>query len=212
MIDILRRCRIAPDLDVGTIDKNTESSALVRELNTLTALCFGKEVPLAETEERFVHSDVVQLLLHGKEVVGYAFNDRLQLVGHPVNYFSSCFVHPFHRGGVYVPFNHARYKEIPVDVVLTRTQNPRVYAGFARFCQEGDFVLYPNATGEVGEESRAIANAFAPGCGDDQVCRGIYGRELMADTPKADGSIAQLFESLVPEQGDAMVLVGIKKN
>lgn len=211
MVEILRRCRIAPGLDVGTIDKNTESSALVRELNTLTALCFGKEVLLTETEERFVHSDVVQLLLKGEDVVGYAFNDRLRLASHPVNYFSSCFVHPDHRGGVYVPFNHARYKEIPVDVVVTRTQNPRVYAGFARFCQEGGFILYPNATGEVREESLAIASAFAPDCGHDQVCRGIYGRELMADTPSARESIAQLFGSLVPKQGDAIVLVGIKK-
>ena len=168
-------------------------------------------MPLEETQERFAHSDVVQLLMLGESVVGYAFNDHLQLAGHDVNYFSSCFVHPEHRGGVYVPFNHARYAEIPTNVIATRTQNPRIYAGFQRFCEEEGFQLFPDTRGMVCQESLAVAQAFASDCRDDQICRGVYGRELMANTPRAHGSIASLFENLKPEHGDAMVLIGIRK-
>ncbi|MBI2102947.1 hypothetical protein HYT55_03855 [Candidatus Woesearchaeota archaeon] len=207
---VIRKSSISTQLDVVTIDKGSGSSALVRELNHLTALCFGKEVPLVETEERFAQSDVVQLLLAGEEVVGYSFNDRLRLAGRDVNYFSSCFVHPDHRGGVYVPFNRARYREIPEDVVVTRTQNPRIYAGFQRFCAEEGFRLFPDVKGMVSADSRAIAHAFAADCNQDQICRGIYGRELMADTPRAYGSITSLFENIRPEQGDAIVLVGMR--
>ncbi len=205
------RKSITDSLDVVTIEKSTSSQEVVQRLNHLTALCFGKDVPFEETQERFAHSDVVQLLMHGKSVVGYAFNDRLQLAGHDVNYFSSCFVHPEHRGGVYVPFNHARYAVIPTKVIVTRTQNPRIYAGFKRFCEEEGFQLFPNIFGIISPESVAIARAFASDCSGDQICYGVYGRELMANTPRADRSIASLFETIKPEQGDAMVLVGIKE-
>ncbi len=211
MYTILRRKSITKTLDAVTIEKSGSSPEVVEKLNHLTALCFGKDVPLAETQERFIHSDVVQLLLHRETVVGYAFNDHLQLAGHDVNYFSSCFVHPEHRGGVYVPFNHARYAEIPMNVIATRTQNPRIYAGFKRFCEEQGFRLFPDISGVVCRESVAVAQAFAPNCSNDQICYNIYGRELMADTPRADRSIASLFETIKAERGDAVVLVGIRK-
>ncbi len=206
----INRKSITETLDVVTIEKSSSSQKVVQRLNHLTALCFGKDVPLEETQERFAHSDVVQLLMHGENVVGYAFNDHLQLAGHDVNYFSSCFVHPEHRGGVYVPFNHARYAEIPAKVIVTRTQNPRIYAGFKRFCEEEGFQLFPNTLGAVSQESVAIAQAFASDCRADQICYGVYGRELMANTPKAGHSIASLFEMIRPEKGDAVVLVGMK--
>ncbi len=211
MFTTLRRKSITSTLDAVTIEKSSSLPEVVQRLNHLTALCFGKDVPLDETQERFAHSDVVQLLLHGETVVGYAFNDHLQLAGHDVNYFSSCFVHPDHRGGVYVPFNHARYAEIPTNVIATRTQNPRIYAGFRRFCEEQGFQLFPDDRGCVNEQSLAVSKAFAPGCSDDQICYGVYGRELMADTPRANRSIASLFENIKAERGDAMVLVGIKE-
>ncbi len=211
MFTELNRKSITDCLDVVTIEKSGSSSEVVQRLNHLTALCFGKDVPLKETEERFAHSDVIQLLMHGKCVVGYAFNDHLQLAGHDVNYFSSCFVHPEHRGGVYVPFNRVRYKEIPTAVIATRTQNPRIYAGFKRFCEEEGFQLFPDPFGRVCTESLAVAQAFASDCSEDQICHSIYGRELMANTPRAQGYIVSLFETIKPECGDAMVLVGIKK-
>ena len=72
------------------------------------------------------------------------------------------------------------------------------------------FRLFPDVKGIVCDDSRAIAHAFAADCDHDQICPGIYGRELMADTPRAHGSITSLFENIKPGQGDAIVLVGIR--
>ena len=75
------RKKITSTLDAVVIEKDGTSSELIKALNALTARCFEKEVPLQETEERFNGSDVIQLLLQGREIVGYAFNDSFQLVG-----------------------------------------------------------------------------------------------------------------------------------
>src|SRR3989344_4210937 len=60
-------------------------------------------------------------------------------------------------------------------LVMTRTQNPKVYSAFHKLCVESCRMLSPSFDGAVDKESLALARAFFSGCTDKQICNGGYG-------------------------------------
>jgi hypothetical protein len=193
---------------VKKLNPREQSKDLVFELNKLTAKCFGKDVPLHETEDRFASADFLFVLENESGVVGYAFNDMLDLAGHRVNYFSSGFLDPAWRGrGLYRKLNLERVKAIPLNFILTRTQHPKVVSGFEHVCRKLDFQVSLDG---ISSSALEIARAFAPNCDENLVCSAVYGRELMANTPLPEYGTQKVLGSLNPNVGDAIILVGEK--
>ena len=191
------------------LDPKAQPESLVHELNVLTANAFGKDVPMEETQERFDSADVLLLLEREGKIVGYGFNDILTLAGQKVNYFGSGFIAPEAQGfGLYGILKKARVEAVDADVIMTRTQNPRVVSGFARLCDTLGFEMSPSEI--IKPEALAIARAYAPECTDGMVCHGVYGRELMGETPNPLGLAAGILRDVNPEKGDGIILVGKK--
>ena len=192
------------------LEVRTPSLEEVVDLNRLTAICFGKEVPLDETHERCGEADKIFLLKKNGEIVGYAFNNSMKLNGYNIHYFGSAFVKPELQGGVYHLLNEERIKAIESDIIMARTQNPKIYSGFQRLGREFGYTMSQDAKGVTKDLGLRVARAYSPDCTSRQICKGVYGRELMANTPKALGDTAVIFENIDTKAGDAIILVGIR--
>lgn len=199
------------DCLVRRLDPRSQDEGLIVTLNELTARCFGKEVPLHETRDRFADAHVLFLVEQAGTVIGYAFNDLINLAGKKVNYWGSGFIAPEAQGrGLYDALNRERVRTIDADVIMTRTQNPRVVQAFKRQCDEQGFDFVPAPGQPIPVSALAIGRAYAKDCTDGLVCPGVYGRELMAKTPLPNGFAAQALQGVNPSNGDALILLGLK--
>ena len=212
------RTEVQFDMDTRIVveDPRKVSDSQIISLNGITARCFGKDVPLQETIDHIGEAEVLSLLMIKGDIRGYSLNSGLVLNETPVNYFGSGFIDPsLHDKGYYGLLNRHRaslikYMDsvIPRDVIMTRTQNPKVYRAFNRLCLESGRIISPSFDCKVDEESLAIARAFFGGCTDGQICNDVYGRELMASTPKPDDATRKVMGQLDVFLGDAIILVG----
>ncbi len=188
-----------------------EQEILVRDLNTISVDAFNKPTPLEETRERTVGVDTIFLIKSGTEVVGYTTNDRMTLDNHAVNYFSSAlFKRKVQQEGLYQKVNDLRVEFQPSDNIMTRTQNPLVVQGFRSLCQRHGFLIHPDSANSTPEPIIRIARAYAPLAGEDLICRGVYGRALMDETPVPRENVRELFQRMNIPQGDAVILIGTK--
>ncbi|KKP93359.1 MAG: hypothetical protein UR98_C0005G0011 [Parcubacteria group bacterium GW2011_GWA1_36_12] len=187
---------------------NLKHSQIV-DLNRITARCFGKDVPLQETIDHVHEANVLTLLMVRGEIKGYGLNSKLVLNGTDVNYFGSGFIDPdLHNRRHYSALNAYRDLIIQTDTIMTRTQNPKIYSAFRKLCFESGRNSSPSSNGEIDEVSLSLARAFFLGCTDEQICRGVYGRELMSATPKPDEATKHVMGKLDASLGDAVILVG----
>lgn len=185
-----------------------EKEILIGELNAITKDAFDKDVPMEETRERTVEVDMIYLVRNGEDVVGYMTNDIMTLAGHKVTYFSSAFLKREVQGnGLYNLINEFRLGTAN-GVIMTRTQNPLVMKGFHDLCKQHGFQFFPN--GIMREEVLMMAREYSPNVEDDLICRGVYGRELMSETPLPNHETRELFDKLDVKKGDGVILIGIK--
>ncbi|PIN75684.1 hypothetical protein COV18_02445 [Candidatus Woesearchaeota archaeon CG10_big_fil_rev_8_21_14_0_10_37_12] len=201
---------VIEQLDKATID---DPETVISALNEITAGVFGKPVPYQETVDRFREAELIFLVRDPRtnKIAGYSFNDRVEVEGKTANYFGSGFIHPESQGGGwYHTLNDRRIAAMPANVLITRTQNPIVYAGMAALAKRQGYKLSPTPDGELTSSGLAIARAKFPECDDSMVCRGVYGRELMARTPEPKKPLASLFERIDISRGDGFVLVAEK--
>lgn len=183
-------------------------------LNGITARCFQKEVPLDETVDHVRSSDSLHLIQKGEKVIGYGLNSRLNILGTTVNYFGSGFIDPDYQDkglGLYEELNLIRFRGIPTKVIMTRTQNPKVYSAFGTLCLSLGFRFSPCTERKVDKFALSLARSHFSDCDDRQFCRGAYGRELMIKTPLARGAVANVMRHLNVKNGDAVVLVGLSR-
>ncbi len=205
------RMEVLLDGDVRIVveDPSHLHDSQIRALNGVTTRCFGKDVPLQETIDHMREAEALSLLMVKGEIRGYSLNSRLVLNRTPVNYFGSGFIDPdLPNCGYYASMNRHRDSLIQTDVLMTRTQNPKVYSAFHKLCLESGRMLSPSFDGAVDKESLALARAFFSGCTDKQICNGVYGRELMFATPKPDETTRKVLGDLDVSLGDAVILVG----
>ena len=194
-------------INIQKLDPREQKSDLVIALNKITARAFGKDVPIEETEERFRDADALFLVNDRNKVVGYGFNDIINLDGKTVNYFGSGFIEPEFQGqGLYEILNKERVQGILADVIMTRTQNPKVVSGFSRVCENLGYKISSN--GMMTPSALRIARAYAPECTSELVCKGIYGRELMGNTPSPKRETARILSNVDPKKGDGIILIG----
>ncbi len=199
------------------LNPKTQSRGLIKILNDITAQCFGKDVPLDETIERFSKADHLFLVRRESLLVGYALNDHLRLdiegSGVEVNYWGSGFMLPEERGQrLYNLLNQSRMAAIPsAGVIMTRTQCPPVASGFKRVCDQWGYELVPADDGSIDFRALLLARAQFPSCTSTLHCPGVYGRELMAKTPLAQGYAAVALQGVNPQVGDARILVGMRR-
>ena len=187
------------------------SDLQIKELNRITANCFAKDVPLDETVEHVREAHLLTLIIMGNSIKGYGLNSRIVFGDVAVNYFGSGFIDPsLHNRNLYSILNSCRDSTIGIDTIMTRTQNPRVYSAFRRLCLNTGRVISPLSDGRIDNLSLYLARAFFPLCTSEQVCLGVYGRELMAETPKPDESTKSVMGKLDNSVGDAVILVGRK--
>jgi hypothetical protein len=199
------------EIDILARDPSRMSDCEIKDLNEITAKCFGKNVPLQETYEHIAEADFLSLLMVDGKIRGYGLNSGMQLVGCSVNYFGSGFIDPeLHDCGLYLPLNEHRIEIFPASALMTRTQNPKVFSGFGRMCLENGFEISPSKDGSIDKKSLEMAREFSPSCTNEQVCIGAYGRELMSDTPAPLDSVANVMGKLNVSRGDGVILIGRK--
>lgn len=190
-----------------------EQEVLVKELNAISIDAFKKSTPIEETWERTVGVDVIYLIKDVKDanrIVGYTTNDMMMLEGQTVNYFSSAlFKREIQQQGLYKMVNDLRLETHPSDIIMTRTQNPLVEAGFKHLCSDNGIVFFPNGV-PTTQEIMIIARAYAPSVNEKLICEGVYGRALMDETPKPVGDIVGMFKGLNIDRGDGIILIGKK--
>ena len=185
------------------------SDLQIADLNKITARCFGKDVPLQETIEHVREAHLLTLLMVNEGIRGYGLNSRLVLNGTNVNYFGSGFIDPdLHNHNLYALLNNRRDLTMETDTIMTRTQNPKVYSAFRKLCLNTGRNVSPCFDGRIDGASLSLARAFFPECTDKQVCNGVYGRELMAETPRPDELTRFIMGKLDKSAGDAVILVG----
>ncbi|MBI4152604.1 hypothetical protein HY495_02740 [Candidatus Woesearchaeota archaeon] len=185
---------------------------ILPELYDVALNAFGKWLPKEAIEERTTKASLVVLLSQAERIVGYAVNDLLSLAGHDVNYFASGFLRREYQGrGLYAELNRARAALLPTKVMMTRTQNPVVYAQFRKLCLERGYACEP-AGEQISPEALTIARTYSPAVEDSLIVRGVYWeRSLMADTPPAKGELEKkIWSQLNVEKGDAVIIVGIR--
>ncbi|HLC85418.1 MAG TPA: hypothetical protein VJH22_06515 [Candidatus Nanoarchaeia archaeon] len=198
------------------LNPKEQARELIQVLNDITAECFGKDVPLEETIERFQKADHLFLVIPASEIIGYALNDELHLVVEggivKVNYWGSGFILPEYRGqGLYNRLNKERVEAIPfASVIMTRTQCPPVAVDFRRVCVQYGFEVVPAEDGSIDGRALLIARAQFPSCTATLHCPKVYGRELMDKTPEPEGYAKIALADVDPKRGDARVLVGIR--
>ncbi|MFH1173906.1 MAG: hypothetical protein V1725_02125 [archaeon] len=179
---------------------------IVRQLNDISTDAFNKYTPLDETRERTMGVDRIYLIEKGTDVLGYATNHRMKLAGENVNYFSSAlFTRALQGKRIYKQLNKLRLQHLPSDIIMTRTQNPIVVHAFRKLCEETGRDCFPN--GKLDQHALHIAHAYAD-CSDEMICKGVYGRQLMDNTPAPGREERALFSTLDIEQGDAVILIG----
>ncbi|HLC85416.1 MAG TPA: hypothetical protein VJH22_06505 [Candidatus Nanoarchaeia archaeon] len=118
--------RVSGDALIRRLDPRSQGEGIITALNGLTARCFGKEVPLQETCERFADATTLFLVEQAGTIVGYAFNDMLTLAGQRVNYWGSGFIAPEAQGkGLYDALNRERVRTIDADVIIQDAESSR---------------------------------------------------------------------------------------
>ena len=189
------------------------------DLNGITSRCFGKEVPLEETRKQFGEADFLSVVMLEEQVRGYGLNSKFSLNESVINYFGSGFIDPLlHDKELYARLNAFRINLISANAIMTRTQNPKVYSGFTRLCKDNNFLFSPDATSNIDQKCLSLAKefcthtggAFSSTCNDEQICKNIYGRELMRNTPIPNERSNKVMSKLNISQGDAIILVGRK--
>lgn len=207
-------------LEIVVKQGRSVSDEEIMQLNLITANCFGKEVPLEETRKQFEEAELLSLLMLDNTIKGYGLNSHLNLDCTQVNYFGSGFIDPeFQDRKLYSQFTRVRTELIVTPVIMTRTQNPKVFSGFTRLCQDRGLAMSPDSQGNVNNRSLELAKtfsnhgggAFDSSCDDMQICRGLYGRELMANTPLPNDTTRRVMGELDVPKGDAIILVGGKQ-
>ena len=182
---------------------------LVRELNAISIDAFNKPTPPEETWERTVRVGRIYLLKDSGRIVGYATNALMELNGIGVNYFSSALLRrEVQNKGLYGPLNRLRVETIDSDVIMTRTQNPLVVKGFLSLCEQLGMQGFPNGISPT-ERVMDIARAYSPNVDPDMVCKGVYGRALMDNTPNPCKSIEHICSKLDVDRGDGLILIGV---
>ncbi len=174
---------------------------------------FGKWLPAEAIESRTAEGSLVLVLYQEERIIGYAVNDLLSLAGREVNYFASGFLRREMQGnGLYSEMNRLRAELLPANVMMTRTQNPLVYAQFKKLCDEKKYRLEPQGR-IVQKETLAIARAYSPEVEESMIVRGIYwNRSLMDDTPMPRGEMERrIWSNLTVEKGDALIIIGDKR-
>ncbi len=197
--------------------ENEEDARSVRtilpELYRVALDAFGKWLPAEAIESRTAEASLVMVLYQEERILGYAVNDLLTLAGKEVNYFASGFLRREMQGnGLYSEMNRLRVDLLPSDIIMTRTQNPIVYAQFRKLCEEKRYKFEPQ--GEVvREETLAIAQAYSPEVERSMIVRGVYWkRSLMDDTPTPRGDLEKrIWSNLNVKNGDAVIIVGRRK-
>lgn len=189
-----------------------EQEVLVKELNSISVDAFNKATPIEETWERTVGVDCIFLIKEKEKIVGYATNDVMEISGKKVNYFSSAlFRREIQSKGLYHEINKIRRDHIEgMDFLMTRTQNPMVYSGFKRLCEEGDREIFPNGK-DTPDDVMGIAKGYSSIVNKHMVCEGVYGRALMDDTPLPNAGSASVFSHVNMSRGDGMILIGARK-
>ena len=94
---------------------------------------------------------------------------------------------------------------------MTRTQNPKVMHGFNHLCQSFNYSMNPSIEGIIDSFALKVAKSQYQDCNDQMICKNAYGRELMANTPKPTDFTKHMVKDLDVDNGDAIVLVGIKQ-
>ncbi|MBI2102419.1 hypothetical protein HYT55_01150 [Candidatus Woesearchaeota archaeon] len=197
-------------------EKRSDGEAVRRilpELYDVALDAFGKWLPKEAIEERTAEASLVVLLSQAERIVGYAVNDLLSLAGENVNYFASGFLRREYQGrGLYAELNRTRAALLPASIMMTRTQNPIVYAQFRKMCLNLGYVCDPER-GEISKEALTLARAYSPEVEDSLIVRGVYWkRSLMTDTPPAQGELEKkIWSQLHVEKGDAVIIVGRRK-
>ncbi len=188
----------------------TEQIDLVKTLNAISIEAFDKATPMQETWERTILADRIYLVKQNEEIVGYATNDDLKLNGKIVNYFGSAlFKRKIQLRGLYNLLNVIRLESEHDGIIMTRTQNPVVMHNFKKLCVENNYLFFPNKTASSDDIMR-IAKEYSNTVDADFICKGVYGRELMNETPKPIGKITDLFTSLNLSEGDGLIMIGSK--
>ncbi len=174
---------------------------------------FGKWLPAEAIESRTAEASLVLVLYQKGRIIGYAVNDLLSLAGKEVNYFASGFLRREMQGkGLYSEMNRLRAELLPANVMMTRTQNPLVYAQFRKLCDEKRYQLEPQER-IVPEDTLAIARAYSPEVEESLIVRGVYwNRSLMDDTPMPKGEMERrIWSNLTVEKGDALIIIGERR-
>ena len=185
---------------------------ILPELYDVALDAFGKWLPKEAIEERTVEASLVVLLSQAERIVGYAVNDLLSLAGHDVNYFASGFLRREYQGrGLYAELNRVRAALLPATVLMTRTQNPLVYAQFRKLCLNQGYACEPEEK-KIPKEVLTIARAYSPEVEDSLIVRGVYwNRSLMNDTPLPKGDLERrIWSNVDVGRGDAVIIVGRK--
>ncbi len=194
--------------------ENNELERLITELHGVACDAFGKHISYEAIAERTYDMDYIFILRDGHEkAVGYASNEILNLDGREVNYFASAMVRKEYQGkGIYSHLKRIRVDAVHTDVIMTRTQNPKVYRSFSNICNDFGYLLYPNGSGQ-SEEAISIAKSYCPETDGSLIVRNAYyGESLMKKTPEPEGMHEQkVFSGIDIEAGDALMLVGLKK-
>jgi len=199
-------------------DQPNEES-FVRQVNAITAECFGCEVPLQETYDHLTEANLGHYIFveesGEKKLVGYALNDLFEVEvngkSYRANYFSSAFILPHYRRNfmLYKMLGTARLIQ-DEDLIMVRTQNPIVMSFFAWLCEFFRMRMVTHLESKV--QPALVRKALQQKFGNTELfCPGVYGRCLTGAPvePKTKFS-TELMRELDPDQGDALILVGIR--
>ncbi|PIN76046.1 hypothetical protein COV18_01330 [Candidatus Woesearchaeota archaeon CG10_big_fil_rev_8_21_14_0_10_37_12] len=154
--------------------------------HSICEAAFEKPFPYEGIDGRNREADSTMIFSRdGTGFVAYTVNNRVDLEdGTCVNYMNTAMIVPSERGnGLYDLLNALRAKVIlDAEVLITRTQNPRVFAGMRRLCDARGYKLHHGAA--YSSRARKLVNGVAarmehPETDEYLVQRGVYlGREL----------------------------------
>lgn len=184
---------------------------VLEEVVGVVRRAFGREMDFEDVYNHVTHPQEVFLLRDNLgKLIAMRSHNRVIFSGLPSLVLEGAAIDPeYHGRGVY----QILLSEIDKRgrIMFLRTQNPRVYAAFSRFCD----TVYPNER-ETPEAIAALLKAFSEylRCKTDEnfVVKGQYGHMLYGNEP-SHKDLSDFFNKKLGmdlSNGDAVLLAGIK--
>lgn len=190
-----------------------EIDSLILELHDVASDAFGKYISLDAIAERTRGIDYIFIVRDDNgRAVGYASNEILLLNGMEVNYFASAMIRKEYQDrGIYSHLKDLRVNVAGTDVLMTRTQNPKVYRSFGQVCKHGGYQLYPNGL-EIPKTAIELARSYCPNTDNMLIVKNAYyGEALMKKTPEPlSEEEKKIWSKMDVNKGDAVILIGLR--